>query len=630
MDKTVFESPDGMKVKGKIDPFLYLALVTNFEDFQRHSDGSFDCMVELEAEASAHLQLLTAIGLTNVPVESSIYSKDYPIAFYAGRLNETLLFVLCLLPNVVKRIQLAAPLIAPRAKLRQFSAAIGPVVNEQSYGSATLLALIDDGCPFAHPMLRRVDNGALRLRALWDQDRSPDFSSLGNLPVGFGYGVEVGRTALDKHIGKHTLIDLGYKSVDQDACYSSLNYQSAAKRVSHGAHSIGMILSGNKYVPDSAQQSGFVATHDGADLTADLLFVQLPRDVTAVPFHGARLRSILDGIRWVLDKSSDIEKNIVVAIPYGSMLGPHDGTSLFSKALDSLILRAGEKGKQLNVILAAGNEYEAKLHAYKEMPLKSYLDQRLTVRVAPESELPTFVEVWLPKKAKVVISVYDPNRQSVGLGNAFCSIVNTGWGGLKSEVTLIRIAPTTTQQPKQVNAKAGDWQIVLTGSEQAAGSVHSYISKARGGLESLLRGNQSRFVVPSGLTPKDIASGFNKGSLSDAITGEFVIGVGGYKLWQPVNNAKPAKYSSAGPAADGTHGPTSTAPNGPSVSMPCEQSPMLYGFRNAGNRAATTFRMNGTSAAASYYSARMGSSRPETTYPTTDADDALRLGTRHT
>jgi hypothetical protein len=632
MDKTFFKSSDGRLVKSKIDPFLYLALTSNFADFNRHSDGSFDCMVELENAFAAYKIFLATLKIAQIPIESTIYRKDFPVPFYTGKLNEAVLMALCLIPDVVKRVQLASPLIAPRARLRQFRPAAGTTVSESSGGSSTLLALIDDGCPFAHPMLK-TDSGALRLRALWDQDRAPDFSALGKQPPGFGYGVEVGRTALEMHIKRNTTSNGKLKTIDQDACYSSLNYQSAFKGVSHGAHSIGMILNGNRYKPDPHNLNLFIKNHDGADPTADFLFVQLPRDVTAVPFHGARLRSILDGIRWILDKSSAQETNIVVAIPYGSMLGPHDGSGVFTKALDLLHLAALNRGKTLQIVLAAGNEYEANLHASKNMPLNDD-DQVFKVRVAPESELPTFVEVWIPKSEVIKLIVEDPRGRRVNSGSAECSVVNTGWYGLNSEVTLIRIAPTKASRMNQVTAIAGDWVLFLDKSQNAVGAVHCYISKARGGLESLLRGNQARFVVPAKLTKEQVDKCYRQGSISDAITGTYSIGVGGYKSWQWVNEAEPAKYSSSGPAASGVRALGGLESPGPNVSMPCEQSPMLYGFRNAGNRAANTFRMNGTSAAASYYAARVGRDKsaetvPPDTYPSVTEIEKFRLGVRH-
>ena len=604
-----------------LDPYLYWFVASNFQDFVRRQSDRFDVMIEWSGNKTAS-DLGSALPNLLAQI-ASLSAQSPPIGVTSVMVDAQELKTLLELPDLVKRVQLASPLRAPRALRRGKSVARTILAmadkSRPQYvadRSNTLLAVVDDGCPFAHQMLWTKQT--YRLRAIWDQDRDADFAALGEPPKEFGYGAEADRAALLAHIKAHS--EGG--RVNEEACYQSLDYQAAVRVRSHGGHTLGMYLKGPFGI-----NPGVDALH--ANEQSDVLFVQLPRDVTNVPAHGARLRAILDGVRWALSRALPNEKTVRVVVPYGSVVGPHDGSSIFTQALDALIDEAAKAGTKLEVILPSGNDFNEALHWVCDS-LDTGSSCQAMLRLAVESELPVFVELWLPAGTQsVLISVFDPRGEEVIARSAKsqsmvtptierpeCAIISTGWSGEAKTLVLLRFSPTL-QVANRGSARAGDWRIQISTEEAIYQPLHAYVSKARGGLGSLKRANQSKFIGNPSSKHGRVSA---EGTLSDAATGRNSIVLGAHKPWkewveQPKDDGKvfsllanlPADYTSAGPANGGDRSRQAKRHMpGPNYSMPSEQSAWLPGFRNAGNRSAATYRMNGTSVAASYFAALEG------------------------
>ena len=614
----------GVNDRGGADPYLRWADASAFVDFDRHGANQIDLIVELKPGKS--LLDLNKL-LTKKDRVARVYGKQPSIPYVTGLFTAATVKKFAANPQVVNRFDLANTMLAPRSPRRKIRKVSGKAPDKPQDGKGVLLAVIDDGCPFAHAMWWH--EGHYRLRAIWDQDHQPDFLQLGRMPKEFGYGAVASSSALLTHIQAHTSVG----RVNEASCYNAISYYSAVRAKSHGAHTAGMLLSGASHdgkVRNSTQ-------HDGAYLNADVVFVQLPRDVVAVPFHGARLRAMLDGIRWIIEQASTTEKNIVVALPYGSMMGPHDGSAIITSAVDALIKEAMVTSQiTLKVVLSAGNDFMEHLH-WQQDSLAHDASATMIVRLAPNSELPTFVEVWCPlAMEKQLLSILDPMgnvmAQSVSSRTSsvapsmklpICTVIRTGHG-VNGELALIRFAPTA-QTRAHPTAFSGDWRIRITAREAVNKPIHAYISIARGGLGSLKRSNQSHFVPFMGTGRVS-----SEGTLNNAATGAYTTVVGGYQKWA---EEVAAKYTSSGPARGGPRGaPISIFfPQGPDLSMPSEESPLRHGFRNSGNRSASTFRMNGTSVVAPYVAARLsffhtGAFYPQPPVPTGEK----RLGTKWT
>lgn len=601
------------------DPYLLWAYVSGFKDFTRRNDpdgNSVELIVELKRTETFE-SFQRYVDRDGVLVDA--WGDNPRIQYVTGRFTDIGVRKLARDSKYVKRFMLANPLHAPRSRFRPGVTTGGATMrgDPSPSNSTTLLAVIDDGCPFAHAMLRRGD-GTLRLRALWDQDCAPDFSSIGWVPKGFGYGAEVDRAALRDQIDRWATTaqastgNVAFQSVDEAGCYRELGYEAAYRAYSHGAVSLGMMLRGAPY-DFATRANGQVPTNDGAGMEHDVLFVQLPRNVVEVPFHGARLRSILDGIRWVLSRAMCRETEIIVLVPYGSYLGSHDGRGIFTKAIDALVTSAKDKDISLKVILPTGNDAKKKQH-WVGPPRKAKEKFQFRLRLASASELPTFLEIWLPKGLTGTFSVKSPTGESVfdrvgekatrfwpSLQLAQCMVLRSGWGGDSGECALLRFGPTS-EMFGACSTEPGDWTITFHPSKVVKKKVHAYVSTARGGIGSLHRANQSHFLID-----------FPSGSLNDAATGEMTWVIGAYKKWtyriDPIDSTPHADRSadmSLGPARGGSRNGAGSNLSGPNFSMPDQASPSLAGLRTTGNRSASTVRISGTSVAAGYFAARLG------------------------
>jgi hypothetical protein len=628
LSKGEIDLPDNTQA----DPFFRWADASRFSEFIVRETGDIktgrvDVLIELK-NPKTFADLKNYLGGSALLVEA--YRKITKFRYLSASLTLEELKKLSTASNPVSRVALAAPLTAPRIPERlPKDWKIGPSAPDKkdpypdgwAPKKKILLAAIDDGCPFAHQLLR--SGNRLRLRALWDQDQHPDFSQIGQRPPNFGYGAVAHRGDLDAHISANTLAG----AIDEAQCYRSLGYMSAVRERSHGAHSIGMILQGARYDPDDGV---YPKSDDGANQYSDLVFVQLPRDVIAIPSTGARYRAILDGILWVTEQAN-ADEDVVVNVPYGSLLGPHDGTSIFVQALDELVKAFQDKSKRtLQVVFSVGNSFKSQQHwVVKRIEPRSFA--KATLRIAAGSETPTFAEVWLPTGADANLELTNATGETVfsNIGSSSskvwpsnqspqCTILRTGWGS-PSECVLLRFAPTAPTSGG-VTTMCGDWTLKILSNKGVTEPIHAYLSTARGGLGSLHRANQSHFILLEG-DSADFGNVEETGTLQDAVTGKETIAIGAYKRrkFKEVNAA--AEYTSSGPARGGYR-----KNKGPDDSMSAEASPLLHGFRNMGNRSGSTFRMNGTSVAAAYRTARLGN--PTIAYPSEPVpkNEGLKLG----
>ena len=131
---------------------------------------------------------------------------------------------------------------------------------------------------------------------------------------------------------------------------------------------------------------------------ADLAFVQLPEAVLqvvctpAMEFHA--FNAICQLVAWA--KAGGYGR-LVIAFPYETWLGSHDGRSWFERAIDACVQSAhADPSLAVGVVLPAGNGSNRRGHA---TPVQEGGDGRrlgLELSLAASSELPTWMELWLP------------------------------------------------------------------------------------------------------------------------------------------------------------------------------------------------------------------------------------------
>ena len=491
--------------------------------------------------------------------------------------------------------------------------------------SSTVLAVIDDGCAFAHERLRVTPQDARsRVFAIWDQDpRDPasiagTAGKFGEKPIDFDYGVEYRRATvtgqtigIDDWIAAHRAAD---GRVDEEACYGNAGFASLKRRVSHGAH-VTDTLAGRvppsarfsfdpqkppSFEPDPAQDvAGRGAT--------DIIFVQIPRAAVDDPTGGWLDMQVTHALFYIL---SCIDPNrtrrLIVNLSYGPTTGPHDGKAILEYVLSAFTgLFDGTGGMpELNIVLSAGNSRLRDWHlSFAFAP--GELTRRWTWRVPPDNPVPVFAEIWVSAAdAALVTSVKAIAPSPAAMASVPGPIVEPAQApGSDSRGWLIALPPTRAVPTVPVPGQHGDWTIEVTVS-QANVKVDAYIARSDPNMGARIPGKPTRFLdleweADRGAFARqtlkdgawDIAGSRidRKGTLNGigTVKGDRILVAAGYRLRDELSS----RYSSQGPSREGPR-------KGPDHALPTDESAALLGIRGAGNRSASVFRLVGTSTAA--------------------------------
>ncbi len=157
-------------------------------------------------------------------------------------------------------------------------------------GNGVVIAVIDWGFDYTHPVFRDSSFTGLRISKAWDQNKTS-----GPAPAGFDYGAE--------YSGMQELL-----AAREDTLY-------VFGPGSHGTHVAG-IAAGN----------GAGTASIGMAPDAELVLISLLR--TDAGF--------IDAINYIRDHAESVGKPFVVNMSFGSHLGPHDGTMPREVAMDQM------------------------------------------------------------------------------------------------------------------------------------------------------------------------------------------------------------------------------------------------------------------------------------------------------
>lgn len=540
-----------------------------------------------------------------------------------------------------------------------------PYLHEPSLNGGKLIGIIDDGCAFAHSSFRRMlasGNPSTRVAAIWDQDeRRPAFKVgsrdgyvYGEEERRFRYGRRIYRDyplipasvpqeqrphGLDEWIGRYWRSTT--RTVDEDACYADAGYDSLRRAASHGAHvmdvlagpvRLGQRINGDRVTPPTWQRASDPAS-DAAQ--ADIVFVQLPRAGLQDTSGGWLDAHVLDAVRCLLDWRGAAVQT-VISLSYGSSVGPRDGSSILTQALDEIISVESTSSSAIELVMATGNAFGSRGHG--AFDLKANEERSLTWRVLPASEAPGFLQIWLPCDAAslpldVVVSVTPPGStdtavlhanqvsswsSGAGVGAVAAFVASPSRGA--QAMVLIALSPTYDQgaKPKPV-APHGDWTIRVKAGAADLGRVHAYVATSEKRMAGRLRGRQSYLVDARDCgrryldAPRDDpgtghawddrlqdqalrAQGYlrRRGTINAIACGAQTEAIAGYRrnFSAADKDGSHASYSSAGMSADPLRRRT------PDAAYPTDEAGTLKGMRGAGTRSGSSYRLVGTSSAA--------------------------------
>jgi hypothetical protein len=406
-----------------IDPYLIWADRTDFQGFIENYPDREEAYPVLLSKLDGKDYVVDPVQIA-VPDKFTIRLSVAQLAgrkTYAGHLNTV--------PDLVKVAEDPNTYLElSTARYRESTAAGGGADSADEVKlTKGVIAIIDFGCPFAHEQYLFAEDNELRTRVryFWDQDpmrtvlsaREFDSDALKHDDVGrwwypvdkFFYGREMSSPVMERLIEKCRL-DSG--AVDEDAVYRFADYASVDVPVVHGAHVMDLAagkINPRTGLPDAASQ-------------ADIIFVQLPRSTVADTSGGSMSMYLHDALQYIHDKTKDA-KQVVINLSFGATAGPHDGSSLIEQIMDAAIkqMRVANKAhREVDLVIAAGNHYLARLHAQVSLS-KAKPCAKLHWEVLPDDTTDSFAELWFPNAAasELQISLRSPSGVEISSDQAF-------------------------------------------------------------------------------------------------------------------------------------------------------------------------------------------------------------------
>ena len=535
------------------------------------------------------------------------FSADYCQKMFAGTAGK-----------MIERFEMQMAVVPGRSRERRSSPAAPAPVARPEVGEV-LVGIIDSGCPFAHHGLRVFTAGSAstRVASIWDQDGAAAFGNIGGAPPpGFGYGREVARAQLDMLIDKCSIGG----SVAEAVCYDTAGCVDMRARFTHGAAVTGLLVDprtlGARLPGAPMSAPSWETTHDRAS-EADIVFVNMPGDSVQDSSSASLPRSMLDGLRYIVGCSSRQTKRVVVNISNASSRGTHDGTSIIELAMLELIGEQRKQGRDLQIVLPAGNSFDEARHARVDS-LRAGQLMPIKLRVSPASEAPHWVCVRVPDGATdIKIALVPPGQQlttrqpvSAGEAKGLCQPSSTRptaavvfpatRSGLPT-MALIVLAPTLGYGLADL-ASHGDWTIVLESAKGFDEPIDLYVTRNQTNPGALVRGRQSYFVekydaydpqrwlrhkeadpVPARSPVRRRGTMSSLGNVAQR-QGVVVVGAG------VMRECRPSVISSSGPPA-GQH----PLRNGPDIAAYTSVHSALPGINAAGSLSGATVRVIGTS-----------------------------------
>ncbi|WP_105618148.1 S8 family peptidase [Vallitalea okinawensis] len=265
------------------------------------------------------------------------------------------------------------------------SAGITPIINNKALdltGNGVIVAIIDTGIDYTHEAFINDDNTS-KIMSIWDQTVE------GNPPMDFLYGAEYTNLQINEALKSD----------------NPLSIVPSTDAIGHGTLLAGLAAG------KANLQVGFQGAAPGADLIIVKLkpakkylkdFYQINED--AIAFQGNDMSL---GLKYVLDKSKELNKPIVVLNALESNAGPHNGSTYKEQIM-------AKEGTSYGVVIVsvAGNEANSG-HHYHGIFKKDKERINVDLNIA-ESERGINFSIWSPLPDQVSIELITPSGFSTG------------------------------------------------------------------------------------------------------------------------------------------------------------------------------------------------------------------------
>lgn len=306
----------------------------------------------------------------------------------AGR-KEELQFQL----NSPMREQSLAALNSGRSDPLQHTADSSVKARLASGAPLVVMAVIDDGLPFAHRNFLNSAGDGTRIEFCWLQ--SSDTTPAGSVV----FGREFTRNAIDDLVAAH--------GPDEDAIYTRAGAVEASRR--HGS-TLNHVASHGSHVLDAAAGLRPAAGQDDLDLMR-IIAVQLPAAITADTTGFRKDAFVLSALHYIFDRADRLGAAylddeaaplpVVINFSYGFTGGPHDGSDRLEVAIASLIAARQAQGKPTTLVMPSGNTFGDRMNGTIPADrLRTGMSYPIPWRLQPNDRTSSYLEIWLPAAAE--------------------------------------------------------------------------------------------------------------------------------------------------------------------------------------------------------------------------------------
>ena len=394
-------------------------------------------------------------------------------------------------------------------------------------GKNVVVGIVDVGFDYTHPTFYDTAGTHYRIKRIWEE------KVIGTPPAGFAYGNEI---------------------TDTNAMITEGTDNSAN---THGTHVAGI-----------AAGSGFGTNGEyrGMAYESDIVLVGIMPDSSQ--WQNTGMSDFIDGMNYIYTYAASVGKPAVINLSWGSPVGPHDGTSLFSQACDALT------GPGRIFVCAAGNEGDQDIHLQHTF---TATDTTVSTFVGFDPGMITQKNTW--------VDIWGDTGQS------FCIQVSMYKGAKLDSTAFVCLDDTIHQFVLVGTTQDTGWVTVTTYAAEFNGKPRIYLSLSTTSRDSFcltVRGNDGRINLGNGyvsmgegyfglLTTNGrswATPGDSLYTVSDMVATSSAISAGAYSAKIAFNNIANQQYtftgyttlgalvpfSSLGPTADGRIKPDITAP----------------------------------------------------------------------
>jgi hypothetical protein len=493
----------------------------------------------------------------------------------------------------------------------------------------TIVAVIDDGIPFAHRHFRDATGRRSRVEFCWLQSVAAERQDQSSVT----FGREYTRTEVEGYIenfgnDEDTLYREAGATADTEELGSLLNLHAT-----HGAHVMDLATG---YAPERGEEPAEEIR---------IIAVQLPNTIALDTSGFGKDMYMLSAFHYIFDRADLIAEKyniarsrLVINFSYGFSGGRHDAGTELEAAIEQLVEKRRECRGPTALVLPAGNMFLDRLHGM--IRDDDFVDGTATFhwRIQPNDRTPSYLEIWFwegfnpfgytvelcDPSGRNLISLpigSDPSRKGSGDprtvkgllddAGAYVGQISADYHRSERWRVLVVMAPSEPEKDNLPGTQAGKWRVTIRREDRVPRlehAIHCWIQRAAD-PETLRSGSRQSYFNDrhdilygddGALSEVDVEGAFVRrfGSLNGLATGRCSLIVAGYRLGKglgsSLKDARPAHYSSAGTLERGW----------PAAKVACssmsDRSGVLAGTVAAGVRSGALSFVQGTSAAAPF------------------------------